>query len=81
MITVDKQHFKECLIETLSEMFGAACVNPLIRGDKMVLTVDDHTVYIDVSTLDVKCDDDEALQQLVHTAVNKLHQSITPIKC
>ncbi len=30
---------------------------------------------------DVKCDDDDSLQQLVHTAVSKLHQSISPIKC
>ena len=50
-LKIDKTHFKECLIELLSEMFGQECVNPLIRGDKLSLEVDSKAIQIDLSTL------------------------------
>ena len=50
-VKVDKSHFRECLLETLTEMFGQDCVNPLIRGDKMTMVVDDKTIYIDLTSL------------------------------
>ena len=50
-ITIDKAHFRECLLEALSEMFGPECISPLIRGDKMSVTVDDKTALIDLNTL------------------------------
>ena len=114
---VDRSHFRECLMETLSEMFGSTCVNPLIKGDKLNMNVNGSTISVDLNTrvcrnfsvvwyslslneccADVKlnllfsnsllfffvqevtCEDDESLQQIVHTAVNKLHQAITPAK-
>lgn len=49
-MVVDKSHFRECLLESLSEMFGAACVNPLIRGDKLTMQVDKKVITIDLST-------------------------------
>ena len=48
---IDKAHFRECLLETLSDMFGPECISPLIRGDKMSVTVDDNTALIDLNTL------------------------------
>ena len=48
---VDKSHFRECLLETLSDMFGPECISPLIRGDKMSVTVDDKTAIIDLNSL------------------------------
>ena len=50
-VKVDKSHFRECLLETLTEMFGQECVNPLIKGDKMTMTVEGKEVYIDLSVL------------------------------
>ncbi|ELU13297.1 hypothetical protein CAPTEDRAFT_184406 [Capitella teleta] len=75
---VDQSHFRECLLETLSEMFGTACVNPLIRGDKLSMQVDKNVLTIDLSTREVICED-ESLQQMVHSAVTKLHQAVTPV--
>jgi hypothetical protein len=31
-------------------MFGSACVNPLIRGDKLTMQVDKIPITIDLST-------------------------------
>ena len=50
-ITIDKAHFRECLLEALSEMFGPECISPLIQGDKMSVTVDDKTALINLNTL------------------------------
>ena len=48
---VDKSHFRECLLEMLSDMFGGECVNPLIRKDIMTMMVDKRTVLINLSDL------------------------------
>lgn len=79
-VKIDKSHFSECLIELLSDMFGSNCVNPLIRQDKLIMTVDDIAAAIDLQSLDVQCEDD-ILQQMISTAVTKLHLAITPAKC
>ena len=50
-IKVDKSHFRECLMEMLSNMFGSECVNPLIKGDSMSMMVDKHRVHINLSDL------------------------------
>lgn len=50
-VKVDKAHFRECLLETLSDMFGPECISPLIRGDKMSVNVDDKTAIIDLNSL------------------------------
>ena len=54
-VKVDKSHFRECLLETLTEMFGQECVNPLIKGDKMTMTVEGKTVNIDLGILVSDC--------------------------
>jgi len=79
-VKVDKSHFNECLMELLGEMFGSSCVDRLIRGERLKLVVDRKDVWIDLRSLDVQCADDEVLQQMVSTAVTKLHRAITPVK-
>ena len=79
-LKVDKSHFNECLMELLGEMFGSSCVDRLIRGERLRLVVDQKDVWIDLRSLDVQCDDDDVLQQMVSTAVTKLHSAITPVK-
>jgi len=79
-VRVDKSHFNECLMELLGEMFGSSCVDRLIRGERMKLVVDKKDVWIDLRSLDVQCEEDEVLQQMVSTAVTKLHLAITPVK-
>jgi len=79
-VKVDKSHFNECLMELLAEMFGSSCVDRLIRGERLKLVVDRKDVWIDLRSLSVQCDDDEVLQQMVSTAVTKLHRAITPVK-
>ncbi|XP_074660015.1 cleavage and polyadenylation specificity factor subunit 3-like [Tubulanus polymorphus] len=80
VVTVDKMHFKECLREMLNEMFGKDCIGKLIKGDKMTVTVDKKIATINIDSLEVKCDEDDTLQQMIQTAVQKLHTAITPIR-
>ena len=49
-IKVDKAHYRECLLETLGMMFGDDAVSPLIKGEKMSVTVDDNVAWIDLNT-------------------------------
>lgn len=79
-IRVDTMHFKECLIEMLVDMFGEEAVSKVIRGDNMAVIVDGKKATIDLESLNVVCDDDDALQQVIHTAVTKLHQSLLPVQ-
>ena len=76
---IDKSHYRECLLEMLADMFGSESVSKLIKGDKMTVTVDGKVATIDLSTLSVKCEEDEQFQQMVNTAVSKLQQAITPV--
>ncbi|XP_055958003.1 cleavage and polyadenylation specificity factor subunit 3 isoform X1 [Patella vulgata] len=78
-IRVDKHHFQECMLDMIQEMFGPDATSKLIRGDKMTVTVDDNTAIVDLDTLEVTSAS-ESLQSIVHTAVNRLHQAVTPLK-
>ncbi len=80
MVEVDRNHFRECLLEMLADMFGSQSVSKLIKGDKMTVSVDKKVATIDLHSLTVKCEEDESFQQMVSTAVTKLHQAITPLK-
>uniref|UniRef100_A0ABD2WL54 Cleavage and polyadenylation specificity factor subunit 3 n=1 Tax=Trichogramma kaykai TaxID=54128 RepID=A0ABD2WL54_9HYME len=75
---MDKMHFKECLIEMLQEMFGEDSVPKIFKGDKLYVTVDKKKAHIDLMTLEVSCPEDDTFQQIVHTAVSKLYQSLSP---
>jgi len=77
---IDKSHFNECVMELLTEMFGAGCIDPMIRGDRVRMSVDGKTVWINLGSLDVQCDEDDMLQQMISTAVAKLHRAITPVE-
>ncbi|KAL5006926.1 hypothetical protein ScPMuIL_015732 [Solemya velum] len=79
VLVVDKSHIQECLLEMLTDMFGADSISKLIKGDKITVTVDDCQATVSLDTLDVKCED-EVLQQVLSTAVTKLHQAIAPVK-
>lgn len=76
----DKTHLKECIIETLQEMFGENAVPKLFKGDQLKVTVNKKVVDIDLSTLEVSCVDDENLRDTVFTAVNKLNQVLVQTK-
>lgn len=47
----DRQHFKECLIETLQDMFGEASVPKIHKGDQLTVTVNDKEAQIDFEKL------------------------------
>ncbi|KAG5321931.1 CPSF3 factor, partial [Pseudoatta argentina] len=74
---MDRMHFKECLIEMLQEMFGEDSVPKIFKGEKLYVTVDGKKAHIDLLNLDVTSKD-ETFQQIVQTAVTKLHQSLAP---
>ena len=75
---VDKMHFKECLIEMLQDMFGEDSVPRTLSGDRLEVIVDSKTASIDLSSLQVTCDQDQIFQEMVTTAVGKLHHSLVP---
>ncbi|XP_035724312.1 uncharacterized protein LOC118442590 isoform X2 [Vespa mandarinia] len=75
---MDRMHFKECLIEMLQEMFGEDSVPKIFKGEKLYVTVDGKKAHIDLLNLEVTSKDDETFQQIVQTAVTKLHQSLAP---
>lgn len=47
----DRIHFKECLVETLQDMFGDNSVPKLIKGENVKVTVDNKEADIDLETL------------------------------
>ncbi|XP_059473453.1 cleavage and polyadenylation specificity factor 73 [Neocloeon triangulifer] len=75
---MDSMHFKECLIEMLQDMFGEDSVPKIFKGDKLHVTVDGKKADIDLEKMNVICEEDELLQQVVQTAVSKLYQSLAP---
>jgi len=76
----DKLHFKECLIELLQDMFGEESVPKIFSGDRITVSVDTRKAVIDVASLEVTCTEDATFQQIVQTAVSKLHQSLVPLQ-
>ncbi|KAK9878570.1 hypothetical protein WA026_022640 [Henosepilachna vigintioctopunctata] len=77
-VKVDRMHFKECLIEMLQDMFGEDSVPKIFKGEKLYVSVNDKKADIDLSNLQVVCQEDETFQQIVQTAVSKLYQSLAP---
>lgn len=80
LIKVDRMHFTECLMETLAGMFGEDSVGKVVKGERMMVTVNDHCAHINLRSLEVKCEGDDTLQQIVSTAVTKLYNSMAPVK-
>lgn len=80
IVKVDKMHFTECLMEMLAEMFGEDSVSKIVRGEKLTVTVEGKSAVINIRNLEVKCEEDETLQQMVSTAVLKLHNCLIPPK-
>lgn len=72
----DRMHFKECLIEAMQDMFGEKSVPKLLKGELLTVTVNGKSANINLSTLEVSCAEDEKLEEIVNTAVNKLHQTL-----
>jgi cleavage and polyadenylation specificity factor subunit 3 len=76
----DHAHLKECVIETLQEMFGENAVPKLFKGNVFSVTVNKKIVEIDLNTLNVDCAEDEMLRDTVYTAINKLNQVLVQTK-
>lgn len=53
----DRTHFRECLVETLQDIFGEAAVPKLGGKDgQLTVTVNERRVHIDLGTLEVRGD-------------------------
>ena len=91
---MDEVHFKECLMELLQDMFGEDSVPKIMSGETIKVTVDnkDAIIWLNNMTVEnwlielltnminvqVSCEEDKTFQQIVQTAVSKLHQSLVP---
>lgn len=58
----DRTHFRECLVETLQDMFGEAAVPKPVKsadggGDTLTVTVNGKRAIIDLGTLTVRCEE------------------------
>ncbi len=51
MIKVDKLHFRECLSEVLSEMFGTDSVSKVVKAETLTLIVDSKMIEVDLNTM------------------------------
>lgn len=80
LVKVDRMHFTECLMETLAEMFGEDSVGKVVKGERMMVTVNNRSAHINLRSLEVQCEGDDVLQQIVSTAVTKLYNSMAPLK-
>lgn len=47
----DRMHFKECLIETLQDIFGENSVPKLFKGDSLTVTVNEKKAEINLMNL------------------------------
>lgn len=63
-------------------MFGDNAIpkDRLTKGDNLKVTVNGKVIEIDLTNLQVTCEDDEMLRDTVFTAINKLHQVLTQSK-
>jgi len=77
---MDEMHYKECLIELLQDMFGEESVPKIFSGDTITVTVDSKAAQISLADMKVTCEEDSVFEQIVQTAVSKLHQSLVPIQ-
>ena len=93
---LDKNHFKECLIELLQDMFGEESVPKIFSGDTITVSVDNKSATVSLTNLtvnleafspsallsmfQVECEEDKTFEQIVQTAVSKLHQSLVPLQ-
>ena len=50
VLSVDKAHFQECLLETLQEMFGPQCTDKLFQRDRLLVVVDDKQAVINLES-------------------------------
>ena len=75
---IDKMHFKECLIEMLQDMFGEDSVPRTFSGDEFEVRVDSRTAKIELTEMKVTCAEDSMFEQIVQTALTKLHHSLVP---
>ena len=75
-------------------MFGEESVPKIFSGDRITVSVDTRKAVIDLASLEVNaqccqetdcsnqvsCTEDATFQQIVQTAVSKLHQSLVPLQ-
>lgn len=73
----DRQHFRECCVEMLQDMFGEAAVSKLaVQDERLTVTVNGKRAELDMVTLAVRCEEDATLKRMVETAVEKLSQTL-----
>lgn len=73
----DRQHFRECCVEMLQDMFGEAAVSKLaVQDERLTVTVNEQRAELDMVTLAVDCEGDAQLKRMVETAVEKLNQTL-----
>ena len=63
----------------LQDMFGEESVPRTFSGDKFEVTVDAKTAKIDLVSLTANCEEDSMFEQIVQTALSKLHHSLVPV--
>ncbi|CAF4606475.1 unnamed protein product, partial [Rotaria socialis] len=78
-IQVNKKHVRECLQETLSDMYGSTMVSLSEDQQQLFVTIDDKKASIDLESFEVKCDDEE-IHSTIDVTVKHLSACIQPLR-
>merc|ERR1719221_1605171 len=68
----------EWVASPCNDMFGEDSVPKILSGETIKVTVDNKDAIIWLNNMTVSCEEDKTFQQIVQTAVSKLHQSLVP---
>ncbi|CAG0886861.1 unnamed protein product [Cyprideis torosa] len=72
------ERFKQCLIETLQDMYGSECVPKVFGEDEIPITVDDKEAVLNLKDMKVNCDSDLELESLLQVTVSNLYHALMP---
>ncbi|XP_063703757.1 cleavage and polyadenylation specificity factor 73 [Culicoides brevitarsis] len=72
----DRSHFRDCLVETLQEMYGEDIIPKDYEGDDLKINVNEYKIEIDAKKRTVSCPENEQLEHKIKSTMEKLYQAL-----
>lgn len=72
----DRVHFTECLKTMLNDMFEPTALIDVIIGEKLTANVEGKIAEVNIQTLEVKCEEDKVLKEMISSSVLKLYNCL-----
>ncbi|KAG8188623.1 hypothetical protein JTE90_005977 [Oedothorax gibbosus] len=73
---VNRAHFTECLVTMLNDMFEPIAITNVISGEKLTVNVEEKIAEVNIQTLEVKCEGDKVLKQMISSSVLRLYNCL-----